>query len=379
MSSWWHDPHVPWRAALAGLLFDGMDPVPNVQSDRLNEVIDEHRLAPWLHARHPAESLMWAAEARRAMALALHQQQTLCDLLDALAARNIVPTLLKGVPLSLLAYEQPWHRPMRDLDLLMASPEEALAAQQYLLELGYRTLDNFAGDPAALLGERHQLPVLLAPDGTTYVELHLRLFHGTSDEQALHAPVERTVLGRPVRFLRPEAQFLHLVGHAARDHRFDNGPQILIDLAMLWQRETIDIVRLKQLAHQIGLERHCSLLTKMTSDAFPSAGLDPSLFADELGAQARCAWQLMTSPIDAVAAARDRLQTRSGGASRSLARLFPSPSRLASTQGKANGPVGLFSQYLAHYRRLATERLPRMVGKSSSDDTLAALIDWLEA
>ena len=378
MSGWWHDPDAPWRAALAGLLFPGVPTEGDADPAGLSPIIAEHRLAPWLHARWPDADGSWKDEAHAAMARALHQRQTLGELLDLLEAEGIQPVLLKGTPLALFAYAQPWQRPMRDLDLLLGTPDEALAAYRALLADGYRPFAE-AGDPEALLGERHQLPVLLAPDEESFVELHNRLFHGTVDETPLHPPVERDAAERTVRVLTPEAQLLHLVGHAARDHRFDNGPQVLIDLALLWSTSAIEGSRLRALAGPVGLERHGALLLHMAADAFPDAGIDRSAFACDVPPEAaQHAWRLMTSPMAEVGGARDRLATRRGGLGRTMARLFPSPARLASAQGAGTGVLGLPARYARHYARLASGRLPRMLERSASDTTLARLVDWLE-
>ena len=376
--NWWHDPDAHWRATLAADLFPGIPTDTPERGPAYEAVVSDHRLAPWLHARKVAERTDWAAEARDAMARALQQQQTLIRILDICEARGAAPVLLKGSPLALFAYAQPWHRPMRDLDLLVETPELALGVQDALLEQGFATHDEQAGDAAALLGERHQLPVLVAPDGITFVELHLRLFHGDTNEATLTAAVDREAFGRSVRVLSPEAQIVHLVGHAARDHRFDNGPQVIVDLAMLWQSEQIDHDRLQRLAAASGLARHHALLEKMARDAFPGVGPGKA-HAPDLDVAAALAWRLMTSPPGDVASARDRRETRGSSPSRLFSRLFPSPARLASAQGEAGSAGALLGQYARHYARLATQRLPRMLESSSSDEDLAALIDWLEA
>lgn len=377
MSGWWIDETAPWRESLAAALFPGVpdqhrfDTIPE-------EIVHDHRLAPWIHANRPNAFPNGAEAAREAMALALFQQQALCEIVDRLSNAGIVPVLLKGTPLSLFAYDQPWQRPMRDLDLLV-SPEDALDAYELLLSNGFRPVPGQDGDPAALLGERHQLPVLLARDDATFVELHLRLFHDREKDLPV-TTIERTALGRTIRTLTPEGQLLHLVGHAARDHRFDNGPQVIVDLALLWQSETIDPERLPDLARAVRLERHTALLLAMAGDAFPEVGIaSPFELPSDWSKAARGAWRLMTSPSDEVGAARDRQQTAASSAKAITARLLPSPTRLASRQGRATGPLALARQYGRHYVRLVIDRLPAMLVRSGQEEDLARLIAWLEA
>lgn len=378
MTDWWHDPDAPWRSQLAADLFPGIEARTDERGAEYDAVVDEHRLAPWLHARRADKQIDWAVAAREAMARSLQQQNVLGTVLDVLAAQEIAPVLLKGLPLALFTYEEPWHRPMRDLDLLIDTHEQAIAAQHALMKEGFEGLEGTCGDASALLGERHQLPVLAAPDGVTFVELHVRLFHGDENEERFADAVEREALGRRVRVLTPEAQYLHLVGHAARDHRFDNGPQVIVDLAMLSRAELLNRGHLHELAQVSGLSRHLALLVKMMRDAFPDVALGGGSAAD-IDRAAALAWKLMTSPADDVASARDRRETRGSSRSRLLSRVFPSPARLASAQGSARSAGTVLGQYARHYARLATERLPRMLDSNPSDSELVELIDWLEA
>ena len=129
-------------------------------------------------------------------------------------------------------------------------------------------------------------------------------------------------------------------------------------------------VRAMGTRHQ--MERHLALLLAMTVDAFPDLSVpqpDQSVGVQEK----RLAWRLMTSNPVTLGEARDRQETAGAGASHWIARLFPSPRRLKATQGQ--GTTAL--QYAHHYRRLATERLPRMLGRSDIGADLRAMVDWL--
>lgn len=378
MSPWWVIPDAPWRTRLAALMFPGCEAARNekVDWDRLAYIVETHRLGPWLHQRGvdapEASREQWSEAANVAALRALQMQQNLLNLLDLLEPHGIEPVALKGVPLSLFAYDQPWHRPMRDIDLLIADRAATLDAWKTMLAAGYSPYQDQIGDAEAILDERHQLPPILSPNAQTVIELHQRTGHGRGPEVPMTSQY-RSFLGRDARFPTPEALVVHLVRHAARDHRFDNGPQVLVDIAKVFETERVDGAVLREATSSERLERHMALLFAMAADAFPETKIASPFDIDVTTDARSLAWTLMTSDPDDLAQARDRATTIKAGFGHVSRRLFPSPRRLAAAQGKGN-PL---KQYVAHYRRLLTERLPTLAGSGRQDERLAKLVDWL--
>ena len=244
-------------------------------------LVRAHRLGPWLHWRlahaQPALGAAWPAPAKVVLATQFREatlrnlaiQADLVRLHRSLAGAGIPGLALKGAYLAHHAYPHPATRTMRDIDLLV--PEAAIMrAFEVLLANGCARLDRYSGDPAAFLAGGKHLPPLRTPSGQVNVEVHARLVHpehardGGVDEPGLWArQVQAPIGGQALAFLSPTDLLLHLVVHAAYDHRFDNGPLTFVDLAMLIERQPIDWPLLWQLAGQGGWLRGVALLLAM--------------------------------------------------------------------------------------------------------------------
>ncbi|WP_260483841.1 nucleotidyltransferase family protein [Sphingomicrobium flavum] len=336
----------------------------------------QHRLLPLLHhhirqldaTNCPAELRnAWREAARSSTLSVLMAKGDLLRTITLLATRDIAPIVLKGGYLAFACYPQPGLRPLRDLDLWVEA-DEALAAFHLLVENGYRPLDP--GDPAQALAHLHQLPALEAPSGTP-VELHVRLGHGAnSPDPRAHA--RRWKLdGQELMTPSPALMLLHIIIHAAYDHRFDNGPITLPDAALIIAHEEVDADEWARLSAP--WRRGCDLVFTLLDayrfavpDHLRSGGADPAALA--------MAAALMTQDMEQ----RDAVRTAAGPSLGLSATLFPDEDRRALLYGRRDGG------WRAHWGRLLMRRLPALLrGHTASDARQIRNIDaafraWLE-
>jgi hypothetical protein len=233
----------------------------------------EHRCQPVLHRRLgsvpngeavPASIRdRWAGAFRHSALVTLAQRADLQRVCDRLAAQGIVTVALKGSWLAWTCYSEPAQRPMRDLDILVPA-DRALEARTLLLDDGWNEPATDGLAAADWLERFKHLPPLVAPSGTV-VELHTRLWD--DDGRMPPAPqglFERSRLGggeRPLRFLHPVDNFMHLAVHAAF-HRFDGGPLMLLDCALFRPHAGDEPDLIWQRAAREGWERHAALFVQ---------------------------------------------------------------------------------------------------------------------
>lgn len=263
--------------------------------DHVEATLRQHRLAPWLHwqltraqrgVEAPADRAEKLREAFRDASLrSLALQGELLKVHRLLDAAGIEHIALKGAFLAPHAYPHPALRTMRDLDVLVR-PGEAMRAFDVLLAGGCARVPRYPGDPQAFLDGGKHLPPLRGPSGRILLEVHARLVSpGEAGHVAADAVDEAgiwerriSVPGSPPRlwFMAPTDLLLHLIVHAAYDHRFDNGPLILADVAFIIERHPIDWPLFWTLAERGGWTRGARLLLCMASSAFgfslPEAG-----------------------------------------------------------------------------------------------------------
>jgi len=174
------------------------------------------------------------------------------------------PLFLKGTALAFGACPDPALRPLRDVDLLLP-PDEAARAQALLLGLEpYRQhpkAEHLSGQAA------HQFQPLQDRDFLLMIEMHHRLGSQIDDgrEQALIAllwvgAVPIMVGGAEVLVPSAPANVLHLVEHAACEHRFENGPITLADLHFLLAPGHLDQDDLVARAQALGLGHALALV-----------------------------------------------------------------------------------------------------------------------
>lgn len=151
--------------------------------------------------------------ARELIARGLKIRKQTLSVLDALRAVGLEPVLLKGAGLAQRLYpEQPLARPSSDVDVWV-SPAELPAVATVLQRLGFtRGPDEDHGHH-----ESWTTPGAL-------VEVHFQVFSGFGgnafDDAVLRSRlVPGEFLGRPVRWLHPDDEFVYLATHAA-NHAF---------------------------------------------------------------------------------------------------------------------------------------------------------------
>lgn len=259
------------RASLARLLLDmlaserGADravlaALSESEWETIGAMAKQHRLAPLLH-RQMAErgadwpvpdalKARWARGWRVSAERALAVQQALAAV-GAMADREGLPyAALKGAWLAWQAYPQPALRPMRDIDLLL-SEKDAVRLHAAMSAAGaapgpvsHTPIDY------ALAHHKHLPPLHWGPHKVAF-ELHWRLSNPVDGEdRAGVAAATEALLARRVRakvgaadiaYLDPTDTVLHLVVHAAYGRQpFDNGPQVLADLAAAVGAAAID-------------------------------------------------------------------------------------------------------------------------------------------
>lgn len=222
-------------------------------------MMEQHRLKPLLHWRltHEHAHLQvpqavrddLQAAFRQATLRALNLQGDLLKIHAVLAAAAVAHIVLKGPFLALHAYPHPALRPMRDLDVLVPRAD-VLRGYELLLAHGCRRSPRYPGDPLSFLERKKHLPPVLAPSGKILLELHARLVKPEEVGEAAADLLDEDGVWRrrieipggasAIAFMSPTDLLLHLIVHAAYDHRFDNGPLVLSDLAYLLERHPID-------------------------------------------------------------------------------------------------------------------------------------------
>jgi hypothetical protein len=155
-------------------------------------------------------------------------QGQLAEVLDALAARGLIPIILKGAYLASAVYPAPGLRPMNDIDLLFR-PEDLPQAEQVLLELGYGARFKPAEAGARVVkhtstfrraGETARTPnPYLSADAGRTVEPHSSLEESWYGLRVDVTPGvwsrsrEVTLAGHPARALSPEDTLVHVAVH----------------------------------------------------------------------------------------------------------------------------------------------------------------------
>lgn len=236
------------EAARAASRKDGFD------WDAVHDIAEREGLAPLLYAITRGQNLVPPAieeawrlayfhNARRNLRL-FHE---LARIIQHLKAHRIPVIVLKGAALAEVVYGNPATRPMCDIDLLVRH-ENAAAALRALAKLDYAAAysEAHAGDTLAYENE-----VMLRKPGTqeTILEIHWSLFNSPYYQHTL-APDWFWETALPLRIetvsaqrLGPEAQLLHLCGHALLHHGSASPRMLwLHDIAevLMAYRETLD-------------------------------------------------------------------------------------------------------------------------------------------
>jgi Uncharacterised nucleotidyltransferase len=243
----------------------------------------QHRLGPILHHHSQTrgrdwplpESIreQWAAAFRRSAMRSLLIRQGLFKLHALLDKAAIPYAALKGAWLSLHAYSHPALRPMRDIDILVAS-EHAQQTYQMLQNAGYvQQPDNVTPLEFSLENYKH-LVGLSCPVSQRNIEVHTRLMgelpNGELDDtiadtnKLLNRRIQLNSNGEAISFLSPTDTLLHLIVHSAYDHHFNNGPLIMNDIATMLETHEINWDLFWRMADNGGYTRGCELVFAMT-------------------------------------------------------------------------------------------------------------------
>lgn len=236
----------------------------------------QHRLGPLLHWRleHeqagvvvPESVRQFAHSAFKLSSLRALQAQREWLLCHQVLQQAGIPCLaLKGAYLAQAAYPHPALRPMRDLDVLVPSAQ-GLQAFNALLAAGYRRVEGHDGDPAVCLQYEKDLPCLKSPSGMAVVELHVRLCSSPDlpadddlHESVWQRAIQQQTAGVMLAYPCAEDLLLHIAIHAAYEHRFNNGPLILPDMAYLIRCQSLNWALFWELANTWGASRGVALL-----------------------------------------------------------------------------------------------------------------------
>ena len=236
--------------------------------EALDQLADDHRCLPALHRMRGEEQLIpqniragWAKSFRAATLAALAKRAELVRIARDLGEANIPMAALKGAWLAWEVYPEPGMRPLRDLDILVPQ-DRALEARTRLLSLGYEQCEETALPLEEWTARFKHLPALSSGEGHV-VEIHTRLW----DDDGRMPPHPISLLDRRVEsaampglfVLSPIDNVMHLAVHAAF-HRFDGGPLMLLDFAMLaGEADALDLPALWDRAAREGWARHAAL------------------------------------------------------------------------------------------------------------------------
>ena len=358
---------------------------------RMLSMARQHRLEPLLHWRlkHEHADVPAPDEVRQALAAsyrsaargALLKQNELANVSRILRGAGIAFIALKGAYLAYAVYPNPAMRPLRDLDLLVRH-DDALAAYQALLDGGCRRLPQYGRDPRAALADKKHLPQLLSQAGDICVELHARLlgpdrvgFEHVDDAGIWQRRIERRAGTETLWHLAPTDLLLHLIFHAAYDHKLNNGPLTLCDLYYLINKREIDWPLFWRLADEGGWTRGCLLLLKMAERYYGDLPIDypPSTSSER-------------ADMDAIVASSAALTLRDFSEERDLTllgamgetsihqrtsallkRLSLHRTEISKRYPDGGASAGAYAAYVQKAARFAFTRVPAFLAHSKSD------------
>ena len=250
---------------------------------QLDMMARQHRLQPLLHSQKQSVGSGWPVpqwavdrwhDANRQAAMrALNYQSVLVGITRTLGAEGIEFAALKGAWLAWNAYPNPAVRTMRDIDIVV-DPAKAMDAFAALDASGLKMREHQTVPIEFALANHKHLPPLWAAKQQVAVELHTRLVEivqTRTGPDSFDNPVrllansdKRDVAGVSIPYLAATDTLLHIIIHSAYDHRFNNGPMVLNDIAGLLSRFVVEWPRFWAMAADGGWTRGCALLFDLT-------------------------------------------------------------------------------------------------------------------
>lgn len=303
------------RIVIASKRFAAMAPQDWSELDALAR---EHRLAPLLHHQLNRRGRDWAVpeelQTRWAAAHRISTMRTLSIVRElhrisrSLDEARIPHATLKGGWLAWCAYPHPALRPLRDIDVLVPV-DRAREAFELLKAQGFIEAKSHDKSVDHAFEQNKHLPTLRHPSSTVAVEIHHRLWvprsgggSGPLDntQSLLARRVWYPVGGQLLPFLSVTDTLLHLIVHSAYDHRFNNGPLVLSDLAYLLAHGKVEWPQLRERATEGGWLRGCSLLLALVEHyhGFEAGRRDPAIAMDVPNDHLVAATALMLRPTE---------------------------------------------------------------------------------
>ena len=193
-------------------------------------------------------------------------------------------------------------------------------------------------------------------------------------------------------FPAPADLLLHLIDHAAYEHRFDNGPLVLSDLSYLIETHTIDWQSFWRQAQQAGRTRAALLTLRMVGHYFGGHSIEWPEKIDEISETmdalvdraSLLTLQNFESRGDALLMRDVRMQSTVWGKfGIFLGKAFPSRRKMAMLYPISEHSLRIYFFYAANLWRLAVVRLPEYMAsrgnKRVSDEAhrMAGLEQWL--
>ncbi len=162
----------------------------------------------------------------------------LIRIVDLLGQHGITCLSFKGPVLAAMLHGTVAMRPFADLDLIVATPEDAHAAKQLLVSNGYQAHETLTSRQERILLRTHCEYHLLHPERQIFIDLHWNVFYDYFSysfdlQQAFRRSITIPVAHHPVRSFCPEDTLLLLSAHHAR-HAWET-LLMVVDIADLLQ------------------------------------------------------------------------------------------------------------------------------------------------
>lgn len=273
----------------------------NGSVERMGALLFEHGLIPFVAARRNSadSNVLIQAVPEAELLLAYYQSgrqavlraAVLQHALDVLG-RDVPCVVLKGAAVVPFLYREAAERPMRDLDLLLASEADQRRAKDILLAEGFSV--------SCFVPGHHHLPPLYDPGGQVSVELHDNLFTPPLPRQLMDELWQRRVkLESGVAFatLDPAGLFFHHALHALSNPVDSPLLRDLFEVACLAQRLTKrDQETVREWANSSGRAALVASAARMAHQLFGVADFMPTPTS---GTYERwCNWRLeWTEPL----------------------------------------------------------------------------------